>query len=50
VRVGDMPGWFNQGELWAYSGGRPFSGNCYLVMFVRGDGDQFQAYDLTGGP
>jgi hypothetical protein len=50
VRVGDMPGWFNRGDLWAVSGGRPFSGNCHLVMFVHDDGDEFQTYVLVGGP
>lgn len=50
VRVGDIPGWFNQGDLWAHEDQPPFTGNCRLVMFVHGDGDEFQEYDLVGGP
>jgi hypothetical protein len=50
VRVGDMPGWFNQGDLWASEGMPAFAGNCRVVMYVHGDHDQFQRYDLVGGP
>lgn len=49
VRIGDVPGWFNRGDLWAYANEQPFSGNCRVVMMVR-DGDHFQIYDLIGGP
>ena len=49
VRIGDMPGWFNRGDLWAYRDEQPFSSDCRVVMMVR-DGDHFQTYDLIGGP
>ena len=44
VRIGDVPGWLNSGELWAHAGTPPFSGICRVVMYVRGGADQFKAY------
>jgi hypothetical protein len=50
VKVGQVPGWFNSGELWAYRNEQPFSGICRVVMFVRGGADEFESYELVGGP
>lgn len=50
VRIGDVPGWLNHGQLWALSGDEPFSERCRVVMYVRGGPDAFKPYDLVGGP
>lgn len=49
IRIGGTPGWFNRGDLWAFSDEQPFSGGCRAVLMVR-EGSRFQVYDLEGGP
>ena len=51
-KVGDVPGWFNTGELWGTSLGEPLTpgSECHVVMWVRVGKDAFKEYALSGGP
>ncbi len=49
-KVGDVPNWFNGGEVWAvYAPGQAVE-SCGTEVWVRSTSGGFRAYGLSGGP